>query len=518
MDATVVGQLRVKIRGGTLEHVASGTRIEIDDEHTRLVGRAESCALRLASDSLVSGTHCEFIATERGVLVRDVGSKNGTRINDVLLTQNQHVFLTRPAKIKVGNSELDFTPTKGEEREVAGKFGPFESRSTKMGRVFDRLQQIAMLSSSSVHIAGETGTGKSFFAKKIHNASNRAHKPFVIVDCAALPQSTAAAALFGYVRGAFTGADPRGQVSPFVEADGGTIFLDEIGDLSLDVQAALLRAVDEHEIKALGQNQYRKVDIRIISATKFDLAARVNAGQFRDDLYARLTAARVELPPLRQRPEDIEPLVQQLLTEFGRPDLFGAIPDETRRWLSQKYWMGNVRQLRQVVNHIVDLAKSGSHRDVKEIVETAYALGPNDPDAVLGKASTDSSPLPVLTTHGTSLRAVHDHAGRLLLEMLHREEQGRVVDIARRAKISQDQARKLLDRYGLREIEAPRRGKAISRTALMKVYREVDGNQSEIARRLGVSRRYVRELMTNYGFAKPNLAPRPKTKKKDADA
>jgi DNA-binding NtrC family response regulator len=455
MDATIAGKFRVKITGGTVTHKATGASIAIDDEVTRLVGRGESCHLRL-NDRLVSTAHCEIVATERGVLVRDLASRNGTRINEVLLGPHQHVLLTRPATLKVGDSELEFTPKKTAERELVGKFGVFESRSAKMGMVFDRLQKLAMMSASA-HITGETGTGKTFYARAIHNQSARASKPFQVIDCAAIPPTLAEAELFGYEKGAFTGATGSKE-SPFVEADGGTVFLDEIGDLSLDVQARLLRVVDEREVKSVGQNRYRKVDVRILSATKHNLAARVNSGLFRDDLYSRLTGAHVEIPPLRERREDIEILIQSLLVDLGRPTLFEDIPREKLDWLKERPWTGNVRQLRQVMTNLADLTRHGGQLDVATAVDMAYSFGPSE-SAHAAEPASSQTIQDVLTARGTSLAAAREQADRIVLEGLHRETNGNISEIARRADVTRGFARSLLEKYGIREREEPSKKK-----------------------------------------------------------
>ena len=456
MDPTVLGPLRVKIRGGTLEHRASHVSLTIDDAGPRVVGRGASCHLRLADDRKVSMAHCELVGTDRGVMVRDLGSKNGTSVNDLLLGPSQHVLLRAPAKIRVGDTILEFLPTAVEDREVGGKFGPFESRSTRTRLIYDALAKVALLR-TSVHLTGEPGTGKTFIARAIHNQSPRASKPFVLVDCAGIAPTLAEAELFGYAPGAFTGAQRGGKESPFVEADGGTVLLDEVGDLPLDVQGKFLRFVEELEVKSLGQNKSRKVDVRVISATKHDLAARVNAGLFRDDLYSRLTAARITLPPLRERREDIDLLVQHILGDLGRPDLFDAISKEKRDWLRERPWTGNVRQLRQMLTNVVDLTRHGK-LDVEMAIETAYTIAP-DHGSAPAEASAPNGTYEVLTARGTSLDAVKQTASRVLLETLDRETGGNVSEISRRADISRDHARELLHEFGIRQVQAPPRRK-----------------------------------------------------------
>ena len=187
-----------------------------------------------------------------------------------------------------------------------------------MRSVFERLRKAAP-TELTVLITGETGTGKELVAQAIHMASARAGKPFVVVDCGAIPATLAESALFGHERGSFTGAVDK-RISPFVEADGGTIFLDELGELPVDVQPKLLRALAEQRIKSVGSNSYRPVNVRVIAATRRDLVREVNAGTFRSDLYFRVAQLKVELPALRQRLEDIPGLVRRMCDGPRRQD------------------------------------------------------------------------------------------------------------------------------------------------------------------------------------------------------
>jgi DNA-binding NtrC family response regulator len=438
------------MRGGTLNHPDSDTTLTIAD-HAVIVGRGDSCSLTL-EDRRVSSVHCELVATEQGVLIRDLGSTNGTWIGDFLLAPGQQGYLRRATTVRVGDSALTFAPAPAEERQLPGKFGHLESRSTTMQQVLEHLQKLAMID-VAVHITGESGTGKGYIARALHDHGPRASRPFVVIDCAAIPPNLAEAELFGHEKGAFTGALRRKE-SPFVDADGGTVFLDEVGDLSLDVQAKLLRLVEEQEVKSVGQNRYRKVDVRIISATLHDLAARVNAGQFREDLYSRLTATRIGLPPLRSRREDIEPLCRRILADLGRDDAFETMSQSTLAWMQERTWSkGNVRQLRQVLKLAVDLARGG-RLDVK----AAYSLNGGGDAALSPATETPSEALfQALTVRGTSYASVTLEASRILFERLVRETEGNLVHMCRRAELSRPFLRELLAKLGLREIPPPRR-------------------------------------------------------------
>ncbi len=203
-----------------------------------------------------------------------------------------------------------------------------------------------------VLILGESGTGKEMFAQSLHNASPRKKKPFVVVNCGALPRDLVQAELFGYEEGAFTGARKKGNMGKFEMADGGTIFLDEIGDMPLEAQASLLRLTQNGEVTRIGGRRGIHVDVRIIAATNRDLPALMKAGAFREDLYFRLCALTLHIPPLRERKEDIRRLVQRFLTEIeirnhGAPS---KIFSESALEKLEKYnWPGNIRQLRNVV-------------------------------------------------------------------------------------------------------------------------------------------------------------------------
>jgi two-component system response regulator AtoC len=210
-----------------------------------------------------------------------------------------------------------------------------------VGRVADR--------GTTVLVLGESGTGKEVIARAIHRASPRAGRPFVAVNCAAIPENLLESELFGHVRGAFTGA-AADKPGLFEQADGSTLLLDEIGELPLPLQAKLLRALQEGEIRRVGDARTRRVDVRLVAATARDLEAEVRAGGFREDLYYRLNVVTVRLPPLRERPADIAPLAArfaaQLARRFARPL---ALAPEAVAWLEGQPWPGNVRQLENTI-------------------------------------------------------------------------------------------------------------------------------------------------------------------------
>lgn len=254
--------------------------------------------------------------------------------------------------------EVVLTLRKAEEREglrhtVAGLRAQLDGGPGERGMVAESAPMKEALSvvsrvaehATTVLITGESGTGKEVIARAVHRASPRASRAFVAVNCAAIPESLLESELFGHVRGAFTGATAD-KVGLFETADGGTLLLDEIGEMPLPLQAKLLRVLQENEIRRVGDQKNKRVNARVIAATARDLAADARAGTFREDLYYRLAVVTIRLPPLRERPDDIAPLARlfagQLARRFGRPV---TLAPETLAWLTAQEWRGNVREL-----------------------------------------------------------------------------------------------------------------------------------------------------------------------------
>jgi two-component system NtrC family response regulator len=229
-------------------------------------------------------------------------------------------------------------------------------RSAKLDEVFRLVSKVAPRD-TTVLILGESGTGKELLARAIHYASERKSKPFVTVNCSAIPENLVESELFGHVRGAFTGAirDKKGK---FEAADGGTIFLDEIGDLRLELQGKLLRVLQEMEFERVGGNQTLKVDVRVIAATNKDPGEAVARGEFREDLYYRLSVVPVVVPPLRERRDDIPLLVDHFLKKFSKEKRVG-ISQQALETLTRYDWPGNVRELENVIERAVVLSEGG---------------------------------------------------------------------------------------------------------------------------------------------------------------
>jgi DNA-binding NtrC family response regulator len=234
--------------------------------------------------------------------------------------------------------------------------GDIVTRNRAMIELLDLAARVAE-SSISILIEGESGTGKELVAHYVHQKSDRVEKPFVKVNCAAIPEQLLESELFGHVRGAFTGAlkDRQGR---FEMADGGTIFLDEIGELSSSIQSKLLRVLQTKDFERVGENVTRKVDVRIISATNRNLDEALKEGSFREDLFYRLNGVRIKLPPLRERPEDVSFLVHHFLKKFSKERNIEIAPDADKA-LKVYRWSGNVRELENVIERAVLLSANG---------------------------------------------------------------------------------------------------------------------------------------------------------------
>lgn len=241
-------------------------------------------------------------------------------------------------------------------------------KSESIHRILDLAKRVAK-SSSTVSIAGESGTGKEVFAKAIHAWSPRAKKSFVAINCSAIPENLLESELFGHAKGSFTGAVEK-KIGLFEEADGGTLFLDEIGDLNLTLQAKLLRVLQEKEIKRVGENQMRPVDVRVIAATHKDLRHEVQEKRFREDLFFRLNVIPIKIPPLRERREDIMPLAEHFLKKFNalNGSNIAGFKKNAKEYLLTHAWRGNVRELENTIERAVVLTTGA------EIDQSAFTL------------------------------------------------------------------------------------------------------------------------------------------------
>jgi transcriptional regulator with GAF, ATPase, and Fis domain len=332
-----------------VEGPSRGVRITLDGG-AATVGSAPGNRLCIA-DPLVSRLHCEIRVRPDAITLRDRGSTNGTfvdgvRVRDADLPAGTLVLVGASRfRIEV-QDEPAFVPLSDR-----ASLGELVGSSFEMRRVYAVIERIAP-ADATVLLQGETGTGKEVVARTIHALSRRATKPFVPVDCGSIPANLFESELFGHVRGAFSDAvsDRRGV---FEEADGGTLFLDEIGEIPIELQPKLLRALETRSVRRVGTNTARPVDVRIIAATNRPLAKAVNEGLFRDDLYYRLAVVDLALPPLRARREDIAPLATHFLTRLRGEN--AVLPPDLAASLAQRDWPGNVRELRNFVERSLAL-------------------------------------------------------------------------------------------------------------------------------------------------------------------
>jgi transcriptional regulator with PAS, ATPase and Fis domain len=417
-----------------IEGPEMGRAVLLDAERT--IGSGAKADLRL-SDDTVSALHLRVKPAGAGFLVRDEGSTNGTWFEGTRVTELE---LKPGATLKVGKSFLRIQPQQ-RALEVtpsqARRFGELVAESFAMREVFAVLE-LAAASEVTVLVQGETGTGKELVARAIHEASARRGKPFVAIDCGALPESLLESELFGHVRGAFTGASSS-RAGAFARANGGTLFLDELGAVSAPVQARLLRVIEERKVKPVGSDEERKIDVRIVAASRVDLSTRVAEGAFRPDLYFRLSVLTVELPPLRQRREDIPTIVAELLRlrGFDAPEISGPNLDVLRTHA----WPGNVRELRNVIERGIAMApRSQSFAGLK--ISVAAQADPADG-------------LPVRTDlpFKDAKEQVVDSFERRYVRDLHERHQGNVSAAAREADVDRKHWRDLLKKHGVYEGE-----------------------------------------------------------------
>jgi DNA-binding NtrC family response regulator len=332
----------------------AGRRITVDESTpTLLVGASPACALQL-TDRSVSRRHAAFEWTEGALRVTDVGSTNGTFVRDLRVGD---AFLEGGESVRLGETEVAVTragAATAAAPPATDRFGRLVGESPELRRLYPMLHRLAV-TEVPVIIEGETGTGKELLAEAIHESGPRANRPFVVFDCTAVPPTLAEAALFGHERGAFTGATQTRR-GVFEEASGGTLLIDEIGDLDPGLQPKLLRVLERRQVRRLGGDRPVPVDVRLMAATRRDLDKEVQAGRFRDDLFFRLAVARVELPPLRRRRGDVTVLARHFWSELGGAD---APPAALLARLEAYPWPGNVRELRNAIARHLALGELG---------------------------------------------------------------------------------------------------------------------------------------------------------------
>ena len=401
------------------------------------VGRHATNDLVLA-DPRVSGVHLEVRRVSEGVHVRDAGSTNGTwlgphRVTDVELAVGG-TLVVGGTTIRIDADEVATIATASD----AFCFGGLVGQSQVMREVFATLERVAS-KNLGVLVRGETGTGKEEAARAIHAHSPRAGRPFIVIDTTALPETLAESLLFGHEKGAFTGADQL-HTGYFEAASGGTVLIDEVGELPAPLQPKFLRALEHQEVVRVGSNAPTKIDVRVVAATHRDLRHEVEAGRFREDLYFRLAQFHVEMPPLRERMEDIPLLCRQLLTQIqGDRETPLLIEQGALDFLTYQPWPGNVRELRNVLARAAALAPDG-------IIRRADVAGEG-----FGFRGTPGE-RSALDLGGTFTRAkaqAVDHFESAYLTALMRRCAGNLSKASREADVQRHHLRDVLKRHGL---------------------------------------------------------------------
>jgi transcriptional regulator with GAF, ATPase, and Fis domain len=309
-----------------------------------LVGEGPACAIRFG-DRQISRRHAALDFVGQRLRITDLGSKNGTFVDGVAVVE---AFLRGGETIRIGGTAVRVErgePRAAPEIPAATRFGRLIGASLEMRRLYPLCARLSA-SQVPVIIEGETGTGKEVLAEALHEEGPRAPGPFVVFDCTSVPPGLVESELFGHERGAFTGAVGT-RKGVFELAHGGTLLIDEIGDLERALQPKLLRAVERSEIRRVGADRPIKVDVRLLAATRRDLDQAVQEGRFRDDLFHRLAVTRIELPPLRERRGDISVLVHHFCRQLGG-DIADIPVDVMFNWERER-WPGNVRELRNAV-------------------------------------------------------------------------------------------------------------------------------------------------------------------------
>jgi PAS domain S-box-containing protein len=299
---------------------------------------------------------------------------------------------------KISKIEKEVEHYKGDAKESNSATYSFDNIIGSSSKIEEAksIGRKAALTNSNVLLKGESGTGKELFAHAIHKASDRAHGNFVKVNCAAIPTDLLESELFGYEKGSFTGAKKEGKIGKFQLADGGTIFLDEIGDMPLHMQAKLLRVLQEKEVERIGSLVTKRIDIRVIAATNRNLEQMVKAGEFREDLYYRLNVVTINIPPLRERPEDIVTLTSYLIDKICKK-LDKNVKGMTRKAIEciKNYkWEGNVRQLENVIERAINIVEYGKEVKLEhlsyDIVGKAFEQPIDKLDDILNKAEKEA--------------------------------------------------------------------------------------------------------------------------------
>ena len=427
------------------------------DQNVITIGGLEDNDIVLGDDT-VSRQHCKIVQEDADYIAIDLHSTNGTFINGVRIRE---AHLSPGQIVGVGNYQIRFQPVDEQIAVVplaTETFGRIVGRSINMREIFGIIEKIAP-TSATVVIEGETGTGKEVVARTIHEMSKRADEPFIVFDCGAVPESLIESELFGHEKGSFTGAIMT-RKGLFEMAQGGTIFLDELGELGLDLQPKLLRVLEQREVRRVGSNKSIPVNVRVIAATNRRLEDEVREGRFREDLFYRLSVVRVQLPPLRDRTEDIPLLVRHTLRTqaFNRNADDGLIikgPDPVALEVLTRYpWPGNVRELINVIERACSFTE-GDTISVDDLPDYVADARPPERGEEVSSANSDldfdmpdKAALTELPFKEAKEEWISSFERDYIADLLRRHG-GNISQASREADIDRKYFRKLMDKHGV---------------------------------------------------------------------
>ncbi len=428
---TVVRYAKVRVS------VTRGPNVGLSHETAGLpirIGTAPDNDIVLKDDT-VSRRHAELEPTPLGMRVRDVASTNGIMLGGIRI---KDAFVSGDFQVALGETWIAVNwsqETVGRMQVATDRFEDVLGSAPRMREMFADLDRIAA-TDATLLLEGETGTGKDLIAEAVHAESPRSSAPFVVFDCGAVAATVIESELFGHERGSFTGAQNT-HAGVFEQADGGTLFLDEVGELPLDLQPKLLRVLEKREIRRIGGRGTIGIDVRIIAATNRNLRAEVQAGNFRQDLYFRLAATHVVVPPLRERMEDLEMLVEHFLGLERPPKQLTDVPAHVWEMFKAHRWPGNVRELRNAVQRLTITPERPLQDGV--IKESASAV---EPSWVQGDSVV---PLRV------ARRQAGDDFERAYLQQILVRSDNNVTRAAALAEVSRQMMQKLMRKQGMGE-------------------------------------------------------------------
>lgn len=419
---------------------------KIVDRHITLEGDRIRVGSHLSNelvlgDQLVSRFHCSFLRGDSSWTLTDTSSLNGTFISGLRIRE---VDVPRAGcELHLGDSIV-----RVQESAASGiaqipetpSFGELFGESAAMRQVFGMLERAAN-SDATVLLEGESGTGKELAATELYHRGPRSSGPFLVVDCSSISPSVIESELFGHAKGAFTGAD-RARVGAFEAADGGTIFLDEIGEMPIDMQPKLLRALEAKEIRRVGENQTRRINVRVIAATNRNLEREVNRGRFREDLYFRLSVVSIRIPPLRKRIEDLGILIRVLLESLSADEAQHLFTQSVRAEMAKHDWPGNVRELRNYVERaiVLDVAGPASQRRESTL-----------PPDITAQAIVSGAMANIDVPFKAGKEQLTSEYERTYLAELMKWADGNVSKAARKAQLDRMYLYRLLQRHDLKE-------------------------------------------------------------------